>query len=152
MGEFGEGDHEHAHEGIPHRDGAIKVEGFGVSLRIQAGKVISAQELELALKELVTSIAEGCLEKGAKTIGHIKSHLKASSGYIKADIVHLSQGAFAQCTLRNGEKEGELVINSIVLGLSRNEIERITLRTAEKVLRAHGFSMTTVNQGDEMGT
>jgi hypothetical protein len=125
---------------IPHRDGKIKVEGYGVVLRLTSKKAADVDKLKAMLREIVTEIALDCIEGGAMAIGHVKSHLKTPSGYIKADIVHLKQGAYAEGDVVKSERSGTLIINSIVLGLSKDKIAETTLEAARKVLEKYDFS------------
>lgn len=125
---------------IPHRDGKIKVEGYGVVLRLTAKKVVNAERLKTMLREIVTEIAHDCMEKGAMAIGHVKSHLKTPSGFVKADIVHLEQGAYAQGDVEKSERSGTLIINSIILGLDKDRIAETTLEATQRVLEKYGFS------------
>jgi hypothetical protein len=141
-----EGDHVHNDYNddvgisIPHRDGKIKVEGYGVVLRLTGKKAVNAERLKVMLREIVTEIAQDCMKKGAMAIGHIKSHLKTPSGFVKADIVQLKQGAYAQGDVENSERSGTLIINSIVLGLDKDRIAETTLEATRRVLEKYGFS------------
>jgi|GEM_PF-587363 hypothetical protein len=141
-----EGDHVHNDHNddvgisIPHRDGKIKVEGYGVILRLTGKKAADVERLKAMLKEIVTEIARDCIEGGAMAIGHVKSHLKTPSGYVKADIVQLKQGAYAEGNVGKSERSGTLIINSIVLGLDKDRIAETTLEGTQKVLKKYSFS------------
>jgi hypothetical protein len=132
--------HDDAGISVPHRDGKIKAEGYGVVLRLTGKKVADVERLKAMLREIVTEIARDCMDRGAMSIGHIKLHLKTPSGSIKADIVRLKQGAYVEGNVEKSERSGILIINSIVLGFNKGRIAETTLEAARKVLEKYGFS------------
>lgn len=130
---------DHPEPTIPHRGGMVKVEGYGVVLELSSERKAEPGELEQMTREVVTNIAMDCMSRGARAIGHIKSHLKTPLGYVNADVVRLEQGAYSESNLKTPAGKGILVLNSIVLGLPREEIREITISKAIEVLKKHGF-------------
>lgn len=139
----GEGEHHHA----PHREPGIDAHGYGAMIEIRSGRPIPQADVELLLKRLVTEIAERCLEAGARAIGHIKCHLRTGHGFAKADIVRIKDGAYCESSLDSSVTEGSLVINSILLGLPEDELERITMQTMRRLLKEQGISFVNHQEG-----
>jgi len=133
----GPGNHEPS---MTHHEPEIDAQGYGTMLRIDASKAVGPHRLEAMLGEVVMAIALECMQKGAKAIGHIKSNLSTSAGYVKADVVRVKDGAYTESNLEKPGDGGDLVINSIVLGLEKEKIAEITLRLTKSILKSYGFS------------
>jgi hypothetical protein len=130
-------------KGVPHREGGMDAHGYGTKLKILSERPLPPSIVEELLRRMVTEIGERCLQAGARAIGHIKCYLKADQGYAKADIVRLKQGAYAEICLGAPITRGSLVINSIVLGLSDGEVERITMNTIRGALAEYGIALAS---------
>jgi hypothetical protein len=117
--------------------------GYGTKIEIFSERPLPPAMVEGLLRRMVTEIAERCLQKGARAIGHIKCYLKTEQGYAKADIVRLKQGAYAEICLDAPITKGSLVINSIVLGLSDGEVERVTMSTIRVALAEYGVALAS---------
>jgi hypothetical protein len=129
------------HRHAAHREGGMDAHGYGAMLEFVTIKPLSPAAVEELLKRLVTVIGERCLRAGARAIGHIKCYLETGQGYAKADIVRMKEGAFAETALGAPVTGGSLVINSILLGLHEDELERITMSSALSLLGEYGVSV-----------
>jgi hypothetical protein len=126
---------------VPHKEGGMDASGYGVLVGICSEGSLQPATVEEFLRRIVTEVGERCLAAGARAIGHIKCYLKADQGHAKADIVWLKQGAFVEVQLERPITRGSLVINSIILDLSEDEIERITIEVLERILGEYGVSL-----------
>ncbi len=124
----------------PHREGGMDAHGYGALMELSSERPLPPEAIDELLRRIVTEIGERCLREGARAIGHIKCYLRAEGGYAKADIVRMKQGAYSEISLREPISKGTLVINSILLGIPQADIERITMRSIEGLLRDYGIS------------
>lgn len=137
------GEHHHA----PHRGPGIDAHGYGARLEVHSAKAVPPDAVEGLLRRMVAEIARRCLEGGARAIGHIKCYLKTEQGFAKADIVRMRDGAYSESRLDSPVTDGSLVINSILLGLPEDELERITMQTIRSLLSEKGFSLVSDQEG-----
>jgi hypothetical protein len=130
-------------KGVPHREGGMDAHGYGTMLEILSERPLPPSIVEELLRRMVTEIGERCLQAGARAIGHIKCYLKADQGYAKADIVRLKQGAYSESKLKTGINGGSLVINSILLGLPDDAVERITMAAIRSLFAEYGVALAS---------
>ena len=133
---------------IPHRDGSININGYGLMMKIHSSTAVAPERLEEMIREVVLGIAKECMENGATAIGHVKTHLKTTHGYARADVVRLKEGAYVQSDLKEAEAAGELTLNSIILGMEKDEIAEITTNVARGILEKFGFDFTLMPSGN----
>ncbi|MCS7102967.1 MAG: hypothetical protein NZ992_03695 [Candidatus Korarchaeum sp.] len=93
------------------------------------------------MHEIVRRIAEECIRRGARSIGHIKTYLRTESGYVRADTIGVKYGVNVENNIKKPEREASLTINSIVIGLNEREVTGITLNITKEVLKSTGFSI-----------
>jgi len=135
-----------AHHDIPHGDEAINIGGYGAAFKISSTRAVDPATLQSISRDLVKEIAEGCMRRGAKAIGHVKLYLKAQSGYIQADTVGMKYGIHVDGNIAKPERVANLVVNSIIIGLGKTEVASATLNSIREVMERHGFSMTQVEE------
>jgi hypothetical protein len=121
--------------------------GYGTKIEIYSAKPLAPPVVEELLKRIVTDIGERCLQAGAQAIGHIKCYLKTEQGYAKADIVRMKDGAYADSRLKSSITGGSLVINSILLGMHEDELERITMGSIMSLFKEHEISLISQKDG-----
>ena len=115
------------------------INSYGLSRRVSRPKPISANELRKLAAELMTSIAQSCIDAGAKDIGHIKAFIEHDNGFLHASAV----GDPANVTVEG--KDGDpihrvtLIINSVVYGLSKDAVKDRTERSLKNVLSKFGI-------------
>jgi hypothetical protein len=134
------------HYDIPHENEAINIGGYGAAFRITSPRAVDPTALRSVTGEIVKEIAEACMRKGAKAIGHVKLYLKAQSGYIRADTVGMKYGVHVDGNIARPERVANLVVNSIIIGLGKTEVASVTLKSIGEVMERHGFSMTQVEE------
>lgn len=100
------------HYDIPHENEAINIGGYGAAFRITSPRAVDPTALRSVTGEIVKEIAEACMRKGAKAIGHVKLYLKAQSGYIRADTVGMKYGVHVDGNIARPERVANLVVNS----------------------------------------
>ncbi len=125
---------------VPHREGGMDAHGYGALMELSSERSLPPNTIEEFLRKAVTEVGKRCLREGARAIGHIKCYLKAEGGYAKADIVRMKQGAYSETTFKGPISRGTLVINSILLGIPKADIERITMGAIEELLKEYGIS------------
>jgi len=109
------------------------VSGYGVAARLMRKEPVSEVLLKEIAEEIMLSIAEKCTELGAKTIGHIKSHIMTEAGTIKADTIGVSHGAFSTGNLKHPVTDIYMAINSIVQGIPEEAVKAATLEGLHEV-------------------
>ena len=65
------------------------VGGYGVAFRLERDDPIKPEELGKMAGELMDEITQECIKRGARYIGHIKSHIKTDDGSVIADVSEL---------------------------------------------------------------
>ena len=117
------------------------VSGYGVATKLWSGEAIESDKLGGFLKELMVEIAECCQKAGAKYIGHIKSHLQTGEGSLMADTIGTKHGAELHGHIQKPVKTGELVINSIVQGITEAEVKDCTLGAAYELAKKYNLQI-----------
>jgi len=117
------------------------VSGYGVATRLLSQEAIESDRLGGFLKELMVEIAERCQKAGAKYIGHIKCHLQTGEGTLRADTIGARHGAELYGHIQKPVKAGELVINSIVQGITEAEVKDCTLGAAYDLAKKYNWQI-----------
>jgi predicted metal-dependent phosphotriesterase family hydrolase len=121
---------------------ADKEWGYGIAFKLSSSKAIAPAEATEMAREAMKELAEEAVRRGAIMIGHIKCILKASGGYVKADTIGAKYGVYVESKLTEPVREGVLVVNSIVVGLSKDENVELTRSLTKKVAERYGFNVT----------
>lgn len=129
---------------IPHEDKTINIGGYGAAFKISSIRAVDPATLRSVTGQIIQEIAEVCILKGAKAIGHVKLYLKTQSGYLQADTVGMKYGVHIEGDMAKPERRADLVVNSIIIGLGKNEVASATLNSIRKVMERHGFRMSQV--------
>ena len=115
------------------------INSYGLSRRVSRPKPISSDELRKFAAELMTSVAQSCIDAGGKDIGHIKAFIEHDNGFLHASTV----GDPANVTVEG--KDGDpmhhvtLIINSVVYGLSKDAVKDSTEHSLENILAKYGM-------------
>jgi hypothetical protein len=116
------------------------VSGYGVAAKLSRTESMDESFLKSMAEQMMVSIAEKCLDLGAKCIGHIKSHLKTPTGTIKADTIGTAHGSYSKGHLDAPVSELFIAINSIVQGIPEDAVKAATLEGLHEV--ADNLSIT----------
>jgi DNA-binding ferritin-like protein len=122
------------------------VSGYGVATKLSSREAIDSNKLGGFLKELMVEIAERCQKAGAKYIGHIKSHVQTSEGSLRADTIGTKHGAELHGHMQKPVKTGELVINSIVQGITKDEVKDCTLGATYDLAEKYNLQIEKVEE------
>jgi hypothetical protein len=114
---------------------------YAVTFDLFQSKPVSPEELGRMSRDLMLRIADNCVEKGAKYIGHIKSYLKAEEEEIKADTIGVKHGAHVESTISKPLKKARLFVSSVVRGIDKSKVQKATLEAIYEIVRAYGFNI-----------
>ncbi len=117
------------------------VSGYGVAVKLTHEEPLDGEAVKKMAEEMMLAIAKKCMDRGAKTIGHIKSHIRTEAGTLKADTIGLSHGAYSAGSLEYPVKDIYLAVNSIISGIVENEVRGATLEGIHEAAEARGFQV-----------
>ena len=107
----------------------------------QSPEEMSPEELIKMSRDLMLEIANSCIKRGAKYIGHIKSYLKSDEGEIFADTLGVKRTTNVKSTVFKPLKSARLVVNSIVQGIDKSKVKATTVESIYKVMKNYGFNI-----------
>lgn len=108
------------------------VSGYGVAVKLSRKSPMNDVFVKQMAEEMMKSIAAKCMDLGARTIGHIKSHIRTASGTIKADTIGIPH-IYSSGTLEYPVKDLYMAINSIVQGIPEAAVKAATLEGMHQV-------------------
>lgn len=117
------------------------VSGYAVAFKLFHSDPIRSEELKEMSRDLMIQIADNCVKKGAKYIGHIKSYLETKEGSIKADTIGVKYGAEVEGKISRPVRCVDLTVNSIVQGIDKGQVRDATLEAAHKIIKVYGFEI-----------
>jgi hypothetical protein len=115
------------------------VSGYGVAIKLHRDQPEQPEIIGDLLREMMDAAAHECVARGSRFIGHIKSHLVCSQGTLKADTIGIKHPAALHGQLRGPAKDLYVAINSIVQGISEEQVKEATLQAAHELAESHGF-------------
>ncbi len=115
------------------------VSGYGVAAKLTRAEKMEAAFVRDLAEKMMVSIAEKCMERGAKCIGHIKSHIRTEAGTVKADTIGVGHGAYSTGTLPHPVDTLYLAINTIIQGVAESEAKEATLEGMHEVAEGRGL-------------
>jgi hypothetical protein len=120
------------------------VSGYGVAAKLSRKDAMDGDFVKAMAEEMMLSIAQKCMDSGARCIGHIKSHIRTEAGTIKADTIGVSHGTYSSGKLDHAVKDIYIAINSIIQGIKEDVVKKATLDGLHEV--AVGKSLTVVKE------
>jgi hypothetical protein len=117
------------------------VSGYGIAAKLSRKEAMNDAFVKNMAENMMLSIAQKCIELGARCIGHIKSHLKTEAGTIKADTIGVSHGSFSTGNLTHPVSTLYIAINSIVQGIPEDAVKAATLEGMHEVADQRGLSV-----------
>ena len=115
------------------------VSGYGVAIKFHQDTAVAPAEVGDFLREMMDDIAQDCVRRGARFIGHIKSHLVCAQGSLKADTIGINHPAALHGELSGPANDLYVAINSIVQGVPEDQVMEATLGAAHRLAERHGF-------------
>jgi len=115
------------------------VSGYGVAVKLTHEHPKDERFVRTMAEEMMHSIAVKCMERGARCIGHIKSHVMSEAGAIKADTIGVEQGAYSSGSIRHPVRDLYMAVNSIVQGIREEEVKTATLEGVHEVAEGKGY-------------
>lgn len=115
------------------------INSYGLSCSVTGKKAITAEDLRKFAAELMITVAQSCIDSGAKDIGHIKAFIEHDNGFLHANTV----GDPADVTVegRDGEpiNHFKLVVNSVIYGLTKEAVINATEASVKTVRAKFGL-------------
>ena len=99
--------------------------------------------------DLMDSISSACNSAGAADIGHIKAYLDYGSGYLYADSVGYPSDINLNGKDGGTFREARVTVNSVVMGLAQDAIERATEDAIDGALARHGLKRLLIPETKE---
>lgn len=117
------------------------VSGYGMAAKLSRNDPMDDTFVRKMAEEMMMSIAEKCMAKGARAIGHIKSHIRTESGTIKADTIGVQHGTYSTGSFEHPVKDIYMAVNSIVAGIKEGEVKDATLAGIHEVAEMEGVAI-----------
>ena len=112
------------------------VSGYGVAAKLSRKDAMDTTFVKAMSEEMMLSIAQKCMDSGARCIGHIKSHIRTEGGTIQADTIGVSTGK-----LDHAVKDLYIAINSIIQGMKEDVVKKATLDGLHEVAEGKGITV-----------
>lgn len=109
------------------------VSGYGVAVRMSREEAMTESMIREMAEAMMMSIAEKCMELGARAIGHIKSHVRTDCGTIRADTIGVSHGSYSTGRLEHPVTDLAMAVNSIVQGIPEPAVKAATLEGIHEI-------------------
>jgi hypothetical protein len=123
------------------------VSGYGVAAKLSRKDAMDSDFVKVMAEEMMLSIAQKCMDSGARCIGHIKSHIRTEAGTIKADTIGVTHGTYSTGKLDHAVKDIYIAINSIIQGIKEDVVKNATLEGLHEV--AEGKGVTVVKEKEQ---
>lgn len=117
------------------------VSGYGVAVKLHSESLLDETRVRQMAEDMMLAIAVKCMERGAKCIGHIKSHLVSEAGTLKADTIGVKQGAHSTGRIDRPVETLYMAVNSIVQGIREEEVRGATLDGIHEVAEGRGVAV-----------
>jgi hypothetical protein len=117
------------------------VSGYGVAVKLSRPEPMEDAYIKTMAEEMMLSIAQKCMDRGARCIGHIKSHIRTEAGTMKADTIGVSHGAYSKGSLEYPVKDLYMAVNSIIQGIKEEVVKAATLEGIHEVAEGRGLAV-----------
>jgi len=126
-------------DGIPHEAEPLKISGFGSKFKLHFARPLNQEEIETLSVDLIKTIEDRLIKSRSKGIGHIKLYIKGTSGHLLSDTLGSKYGVHIERSLSDPEQSVQMTVNTIALGIGRDDIIRITRESIESTSKRYGF-------------
>jgi len=117
------------------------VSGYGVAAKLSRKEPMNEVFVKGMAEKMMLTIADKCMELGARCIGHIKCHLRTEAGTIKADTIGTAHGSYSTGTLTEPVKDLYIAINSIIQGIPEDAVKAATLEGMHEMADQRGLTV-----------
>lgn len=117
------------------------VSGYGVAAKIHGPELMTDTYIRAMAEEMMLSIAQKCMDRGARCIGHIKSHIRTEAGTLKADTIGVSHGTYSTGQLEYPVTDVYMAVNSIIQGIKEVAVREATLEGIHEVAEGRGLTV-----------
>jgi len=117
------------------------VTGYGVAAKLSRIEAMDTKFVKEMAEKVMLSIAQKCMNSGAKCIGHIKCHVRTEAGTIKADTIGVSHGTYSTGKLDHAVTDLYIAINSIIQGIKEDAVKNATLDGLHEVTESKGVAV-----------
>lgn len=118
------------------------VSGYGVAVKLSRKSAMDEPDVKAIAESMMLNIAAKCMARGARCIGHIKSHVRTDAGTIKSDTIGIAHGVFSTGQLEHAVHDLYMAVNSIVQGMHQDKVKEATLDGIHEVAEEQGLSVT----------
>lgn len=102
---------------------------YAVKIEVHLHEAVLSTRLQSRIESLLSSIARECMAAGATLIGHIKCLAStAGHGFLAVSVVEEKTPPRSRGGLDEGIDELSIVVNVLLYGLSRAQVEEIVER------------------------
>jgi hypothetical protein len=115
------------------------VSGYGAAIKLSHKDLLEEAAVKSIAEAMMLTIAQKCLDRGARCIGHIKSHVRTDAGTIKSDTIGVGHGAFSTGQISHAVHDLYMAVNSIVQGMHQDQVKQATLDGIHEVAEARGL-------------
>ena len=117
------------------------ISGYSLAVKLSRKLPMSDEFVKKMGEEMMLSVAGKCEELGARSIGHIKSHMSTTAGTIRADTIGVSHGAYSAGCLAYPVKDISMAISCVVQGILEEAVKAATLEGLLEVAELQGISV-----------
>lgn len=116
------------------------VSGYGVAIKLTSAEPLDQGRIRSLAEQMMLRIADRCMVRGARCIGHVKCHLTCEAGAVKADTIGGGH-VFSTGTVEHPVRDLYLAVNSIVQGIREEEVRGATLDGVHEVAEGQGLTV-----------
>ncbi|MFC1833465.1 hypothetical protein ACFL2Q_01855 [Thermodesulfobacteriota bacterium] len=119
------------------------VSGYGVAVKLASESAMDEATVKATAEKIMMIVAQNCMDRGARCIGHIKSHVRTDAGTIKADTIGIEHGTYSTGHLEHPVTQMYMAVNSIVQGIHQDEVRIATLDGIHEGAEGQQLAVTT---------
>jgi len=99
----------------------------------------TAEQIKNLVSEMISGIAKECVDAGTRLIGHIKCIAEVEDGkYIACSVVSHETPAMCRGELVGSSRTLDLVLNVLIYGLDKEQVERIVVKESRRIFERDG--------------
>ncbi|MCQ5376009.1 MAG: hypothetical protein NO474_05375 [Methanomassiliicoccales archaeon] len=116
---------------------------YAAKVQITSDRLRAGSEMQRMIENLMSRSVIECVRAGASLIGHAKCIAESDSGhYLTCSVTDNDGKARCKGDLGTSFSRIELVINILLYGLKRTQVEEIFNRVLQEEAKSQGFSVS----------